>query len=329
MIFDKFLIENLSNFMGVNESPKNLDEVYSIFENISNGLENNDLKSQLIGNVFYYFISAKEIRDRKVSSRVFEDLIASLLKGTVLDEESKPNPLIPDYIFEYDTIFEEQCLHFKFSIAQDLAGNKREKADNKFGDYSLSIKTLKGKLYDEELKAIDNSYNKELNIGSLSYRALLVGLLSRDELLALSDRKGGLGSKGQLIKSIYNPLKENNQWDNFINRLEKFLKYVYSGSDFLIVFKSGYKMELVFIKEEDFIDELIAIAREDYDTFFSVFYRWENNNLRIHYSTLFERLEDKNKIKKITLKFDKSVKNYELKIKINKIKEFIKESFDI
>lgn len=329
MIFDKFLIENLSNFIGVNESPKNLDEVYSIFENISNGLENNDLKSQLIGNVFYYFISSKEIRDRKVTSRVFEDLVASLLKGTVLDEESKPNPLIPDYIFEYDTIFEEQCIHFSFSIAQDLAGNKREKADNKFGDYSLSIKTLKGKLYDDKLELIDNSYNKELNIGSLSYRALLVGLLSNDELLALSDRKGGLGSKTQLIKSLYHPLKENNKWDDFINRLEKFLKYVYFGSDFLIVFKSGYKMELIFIKEEDFIDELIALAREDYNTFFSVFYRWENNNLRIQYSTLFKRLEDENKIKKITLKFDKSVENYELKIKINKIKEFIKESFDI
>lgn len=327
MIFDKFLIENLSKFIGISEAPKDLDEVHNIFKNIFIGLENDDLKSQLIGNVFYYFISSEEVRDRKVTSRVFEDLIASLLKGVVLDEESKPNPEIPNKISEYDNIYKKNCEFFGFSIAQDLAGNKREKADNKFGEYYLSIKTLKGKLYDSDLNLIDNTYNKELNIGSLSYRALLVGLLSNNELKALSDRRGGLGSRTQLINSIYSPLINNGKWIDFIERLEDFLTYIYSKSDFLLVFKSGYIMELIFIREKDFIEELISLAKEDYQEFFKVFYRWENNNLRLHYSILLDRLASKGKIKNISLKFNKCLNNAELISKINDIKVCIEKSF--
>ena len=44
------------------------------------------------------------MRDRKVTSRTFEDVISSLFHGKTLDEESKPNPEIPSYIKSLDSL---------------------------------------------------------------------------------------------------------------------------------------------------------------------------------------------------------------------------------
>lgn len=323
MILDEILIDELSELAGIQQSPKNLEEVYKFFKELEKKITQGDYRGELIGFIFFNFLTKKEIRDRKVTSRVCEDIMSKLFKGKTLDEDSKPNPEITEELENLDKLYEENLSKFDFKISKDLAGNKREKADNQFGNYYLSIKTLKGKLYDKNLKIEDNKPNPELNIGSLSYRSLLVGLLADSELTELSDRKGGLGSGKQMIETIYNPLKQSGKWTDFIERLEIFMKYVYSESDFLVVFKSGYKMELNFIHEKDFIDELINLAREDYAKFFQVFYRWENNNLRIHYEKLFKILEDKKKLKKIVLRFNTAEDSENIKSKMKEMKKAI------
>ena len=320
MILDEILLDNISNIAGIKTAPKSLDEIFCFFKNLKEKLETENYKSELIALVFFNFLTKKEIRDRKVTSRIFEDIMAKLFKGIVLDEESKENFPVPDYIKKYDDKHINSCKKFNFLISNDLSTNKREKADNKFGNYTLSLKTLKGQLYDSNLNIIDKDINSELNIGSLSYRALLVDLISDEELSKLSDRKGGLGSKKQLIKQIYTPLEKNSKWIDFIDRLNDFLNYIYDGSDFIIVFKSGYKMKILFIKEKDFIDELINIAKTDYSTFFDIFYRWENNNLRIHYNKLFKALKEKSKLREIELDFNTLEKSISLQEKISKIK---------
>lgn len=324
MIFDEELLKLLPKLGEVEKPPQNIDDLYNFFTDLENKIENNDFNAQLIGYIFYKFISSKDVRDRKVTSRVFEDLISTLFKGATFDDESKPNPSVPDYIKKYDKF----SVNRDWNISSDLSGNKREKADNGFGDYYLSIKTLKGKLYNEELNILDNNYNKEVNIGSLSFRSLLVGLIDDDLLNKLGDRKAGLGSKPQLIEKVYTPLKNNGNWDSFINRLEVFMKYVYSNCDLLFVFKSGYVLDLYFISEIDFVDTLINIAKQNYDDFFTIFYRWENNNLRLHYDNLFEEIEKKNKLKKCTLKLNKLENNTAFQTKITNIKKLIKEELE-
>ena len=272
--------------------------------------------------MFYNFITSNEIRDRKVTARVFEDFISTLFSGITCDETYKKNPKTPSHIKDYDLL----CSGLEWKISDDLAGNKREKADSSFGEYFLSLKTLKGKLYDENLNIVDSSYNKELNIGSVSFRALLIGLVSDEQLNNLSDRKGGLGSKPQLIKNIYEPLLKSGKWNDFIDRLEVFLKYIYSECDLLVVFKGGYKMELLFISDIDFIETLIEVARENYNEFFKIFYRWENNNLRIHYDNLFERLEKKGKLRRVNLKLNNINQNKKFRNKLEKIKMNLKKA---
>ncbi len=320
MLFDETLLEILPSFSNVKTPPRTLNELHNYFLNLKNGIENNEYSSQLIGLILFNFVSKEDIRDRKVTSRIFEDIVSSLFLGKTLDESSKPNPSIPKEIKDLDYL----CDNLDWKISSDLSGNKREKADNEFGGYFLSLKTLKGKLYNDKIVVVDSDYNKELNIGSLSFRALLVGLLSDEQLSNIKDRKGGLGSKSQLIESIYKPLINSQKWNLFIERLDLYMKYVYSNCDILIVMKSGYVMDLFFISEQDFVDSLIDIAKNDYDKFFTIFYRWENNNLRLHYDKLLEKLETSKKLNKVRLEFNKIYQDSNFMNKIEKIKEHIK-----
>ena len=108
-----------------------------------------------------------------------------------------------------------------------MAGNKREKADISIDNYHISLKTLKGYVYDKDgnvlpKKIINNSgdeikneQNNELNVGSLSFRALLKGVLPDEELKALGDRKKGLGSGSAVRKSMLDKIKFYNKTEDF------------------------------------------------------------------------------------------------------------------
>lgn len=323
MLLDEIIFKQLNTISRIKESPKNLDEIYNYFRKLKTGIENNENNSLLIGLVFFKFISDEKIRDRKVTSRVFEDIISNIFMGSTADSISKSNPDTSREILYLDKL----CSGLDWKISTDLSGNKREKVDTQFKEYGLSLKTLKGPLYDAELEVIDKKCNKELNIGSLSFRALLIGLIPDDQLASLKDRKGGLGSKKQLIEKIYTPLKTENKWLEFLNRLELYMRYVYSNCDILLAMKSGYIMKLYFIHEEDFINNLIKIGRTDYQTFFDIFYRWENNNLRLHYYKLLKNLDCEGKLKTIELKFNHIFENCsfieDIKEMENKVKKLV------
>lgn len=271
-----------------NKQLENIEDLFEIFNTIKKGLENKEIKYGLLGYIFYNFISSIEARKRKVTSRNVEDLLAYFLGGSVRDETTRENPTVPQNIKELDSLCENET----WKISDDLATNKREKDDIKILNYTISIKTLVGSTYGKEGNLINNKdCNNELNVGSVSYRALLKGILDDDELQKLSDRKGGLGSKAQLKNSIFNKLTSEKK-EIFIKRLLLFFEFLYSD-DFFILLKENFRIRIILFTGEGFRLALKKAWDEDLDEFLSIFYRWENNNLRIMWQKLLPYLPKK------------------------------------
>ena len=132
---------------------------------------------------------------------------------------------------------------------------------------------------DENGVIVDNSFNDEINVGSFSYRALFKGILTNKELKLLGDRKGGLGSRGQIRKNVLDPIKKKRKTKEFLDRLRLFFGYVYA-EDVLIVIKSDYRINLYFIPNETFVKVICSLYENDEANFQDVWHRWENNNLR-------------------------------------------------
>ena len=249
MILDKLLIDNLSNVgsyfinkAGLTAAPKNIDEMYLFLSSIRDSIKNKDLNGILLGNIFFSFVTSLDVRDRNVTARIFEDIFSGLFNTQSTDTTQRNNPIVPNYIRELDTL----CQNEDWKISTDLSGNKREKCDLTINTYNISLKTLKGQAYDIEDKITDKSENTEINVGSLSYRSLLKGILPDSQLKALKDRKGGLGSKSQMQKNVYTPIKKLNILDRFIHRLSLFLNYIYED-DLYIVLKSNYRISFYLI----------------------------------------------------------------------------------
>ncbi|MEG1820968.1 MAG: hypothetical protein RR201_01860 [Malacoplasma sp.] len=288
VIFEKLhtFSENICNDFHIDE-PKNRQSLTKYLETLKNGIDFGEINCLFIGMVLYDFISSKETRDRHTTARIFEDIFGELVGAVATDTQTRINPEVPDYIKKYDYL----CANADWKISKDLSSNKREKADHKIDNYNLSIKTLKGKLYDNDNNIIDNNFNDEINIGSLSHRALFIGLTSQ----SLSDRKGGLGSPRQTIP-LLNSIKENNLFSEFKSRINDYIKYVYSD-DILIVYKSGYKMKITLIPAETFVNAITKALDDDTNgikSFTKIWYRWENNNLRIRYSALIDVIKSLN-----------------------------------
>jgi|GEM_PF-6460355 hypothetical protein len=292
MVLDKVLFKklntfskNLCNSYNIKE-PKSRDTLCTYLTTLENALELGEINSLFIGMTLYEFITSKDVRDRHTTARIFEDIFGELIGVIPTDTENRTNPETTDTIRKYDSL----CSELNWKISTDLSSNKREKSDHKIDNYKLSIKTLKGKLYDINGNIEDNSFNGEINIGSLSHRAIFLGLTDRP----LTDRRGGLGSATQMTQ-LLNKLKQNGKFDEFKKRINNFVNYVYED-DILIIYKSGYKMDITLIPSETFVNAINIALSDKYEItdFTKIWSRWENNNLRINYLPLMKVITEQN-----------------------------------
>lgn len=282
ILFDKISIlgKDLLNKCGLKNEPQNIQDMSIFLKYLKNEIENNESASSiLIAKILFSFTSSIEVRDRHVSARIFEDIFCSLFNIPCTDTINRNNPAIPNYIKKYD-IFNNPTDDWK--ISDDLAKNKREKADVIIKSYNISLKTLKGQAFDEKGNRIDNDQNNEINVGSFSYRALLTGII---DISKLKDRKGGLGSGKQVREFVLDPIKNSGNQIEFLNRLKDFFKYVYS-EDLYLVLKSHYRIDFILIPCNSFINTIFDLYSKDEQEFEKVFYRWENNNLRLNKTNL-------------------------------------------
>lgn len=327
MILDKILLskvniigEELLKRADIKGYPKNIDEMYDFLKTLDESINNNEFDGALLGNILFSFVSDKEIRDRNTNSRIFEDIFAALFSQKSSDKSNRTNPPATNEIIALDKL----CVGDDWKISTDLSGNKREKADLILGDYKVSLKTLQGRTFDENNNIINKSYNNEINVGSFSYRALLKGILTDEEIKQLGDRKDGLGSGSQLRENVFNPIKDKSNQEEFLERLQLFLEYVYE-EDIYIIYKSHYRIDFYLIPNETFINTLVNTYKNEESEFEKVFYRWENNNLRLNFNRLISKIES-NKLTyyKVSINLSNSFRNEDLK----KIKEELENQIE-
>ncbi len=300
MILDKLLLNQLpligqkiKQFQNTSHFPKNIFELKDFFRAMSAYINGNNFFASLLSSILFNYVSSIEVRDRQATSRIFENILAGIFNTTPTDLETRVNPKVTSEII----LFDEFCKGENWTISGDLSSNKREKTDLQFDELHLSIKTLKGKAYDQNGllmqspiivngESINNTQNNELNVGSFSFRALLKGILSNEKLNSLSDRLGGLGSGPELRKNVFDFITNKQV---FYQRLKIFLNYVYQD-DILIVFKSHYKLISYLIPNSSFIGCLLNTYQHDEKHFQDLWYRWENNNLRLKLPTLLNNM---------------------------------------
>lgn len=285
----------------INVSTKNIDDIYNLFEFISNK-GRDKFHSLYILNYLYNFIVSEEVAKRKTSARVFEDLLAILLSGVVTDSKSRKNIKsdVPDY----------------FGFTKDkIAGNKREKIDLLFNDnYGVSVKTL-----------MQN--NKEINLGSFEKKVLFDGL---GVLEYLTERKAskksglGLGSKPQL-KKLFEYLENGDKYSEFRDRLINMFDFIFAD-DMILAIKDKTKLELYFIKGKDFT-KLIEENSYKIEDLLTIINRWEGNSIRIDREKLIKTTD-----KKIILDFSildktiiKNINDFDHLLHVNYIKYFHEE----
>lgn len=284
---EKKLVRTLTNEIlrenGLSTTLRSIDDLKSFFNVIANKQENrDDLISQYIAYYIYNKFSEREVRLRKVSSRTFEEFIGGIYGLRPTDDNEKPNPVISDeiqlvseeYIRRKETDVSLRGLMLDWTISADLRGNKREKADIVDEHVEISIKTLKGKIECD-------TANTEINIGSMSFRSLFIGIYNEN----LGDRKAGLGSGAQMLK-VLKKIDTEGKLDIFKERLKIFLQYLYANDDFFIAYKSDIRMQLIFFKGSELVVLLTELLDKDLELFSQIFYRWENNNLRIQINKL-------------------------------------------
>lgn len=294
MFLDKLLLSQLSPVgksllkkAKLTSYPKNAKEMHLFLETVKTEIEEESFDGLIVGNIFFNFVTSVEVRDRLTTSRIFEDIFSSLfdLKATDIETRSNPTPT-PDLI-----ALDGLCTSENWKISEDVSGNKREKSDVHIGEYNISLKTLKGKVYDSHGRITNNSLNREINVGSLSYRALLKGILKDDELATLGDRKKGLGSKKQIRDKVLDVIKEANKQSDFFERLSLFMNYIYDD-DVYLVMKSHYKIIFHLIPKTSFRDCILNLYKNHESDFEKVWYRWENNNLRFKWLLILKFMEE-------------------------------------
>lgn len=322
MILDELLFkkikpigEALLHRANLDTYPKNIEEMYTFLNQINISINCDEFEGLLIGNIFYSFVSALDVRDRHTTARTFEDIFSYLFGITATDTKHRQNPITPNEILELNKFNTEAD---DWRISSDLAGNKREKADTSIGNYTISLKTLRGVAYDENGKKlpktvkiegeeiIKNNQNNEINVGSLSYRALLKGIIPDEELDKLGDRKSGLGSGSAIRKNMLDKIIFYNKKDLFKERLILFMNYVYD-EDLYIILKQNFRMTWYLIPSSSFITAIVTAYNLDEQNFQKIWYRWENNNLRMNWPSIIKKLDEYNlSYKKIIMDFGKA-----------------------
>lgn len=322
MFLDKILLnelkvvgESLLKKASLHMAPSNAEEMFSFLTTIEKEINNNSFDGLLIGNILFNFISSIDIRDRLTTSRIFEDIFSSLFMVEATDTSKRKNPEALDAFIELDKKFNANT---DWKISEDLKGNKREKTDVRLGEYEISLKTLQGKIYNKKGEIVSNKFNKEVNVGSLSYRALLIGLIPNQNLNELSDRKKGLGSKKQMRNKVLDVINRENNQQSFYERLKLFITYVYTD-DLYLVLKSHYKIIFYIIPADSFVNTILMLYEKYEDKFENVWSRWENNNLRLQWPPIIEYLKEFNlPYSKVDILLTNAIEN-------DKIQEFTKD----
>ncbi len=329
MYLDQFLLDELKDVgkdllkkAKIRKCPKNIGEMYHFFSTVSKEVENESFDGLLVGTVLYNFVSSVEVRDRLTTSRTFEDIFGNLFNVPPTDLGHRENPSVPEDILALDSL----CDNEDWLISTDLSGNKREKTDICLGNYNLSLKTLKGKVYDENMNIIDTNFNSEVNVGSLSYRALLKGILDDESVSKLKDRKGGLGSRQQIRENMFEPINALGKHDIFYHRLDLFLHYVYED-DFVLILKSNYKIIFYFIPNKSYVDAFLRGYNDSTYKFENLWSRWENNNLRIQWPELLH-LFDKYDLTYYSceINLSKATRSKTMEMFSKKMKKFVSDS---
>lgn len=344
MIYEKtnwiLIKEVVKNILNENCDETNaVNKLKCLFQYLSSNTNENDLKVQYLQYFLYKNYTNKDIRDRKVTARNFEDFISLILDTQPTDSETKPNPSVSEDIATLQNDLNPQ----RFNIMSKLSSNKREKSDTFVLEdgTNINIKTLKGGTNYNKSVGKDK-VNTEINIGSLCYESTFYKLLTDTTFSNLSDRTKGLGSAPQLFKIILSEIFFRDKYNDFKHRLNVFLEYLYKDDFDFIAFKSDYQMHIfqfygnelvdLFIgiidksiskyidisetidkdtiinsiekfdnltKKKKSIKDLTSIIEEDTDgafkdfiqsleSFVAIFYRWENNNLRIQIDKLID-----------------------------------------
>lgn len=312
MILDKILLSNINTLgdkflknIKLGDYPKSINEMKMFLDELRRSIYSDEFEGVLIGQILFSFVSNKEIRDRNSTSRIFEDIFAALFSLKSTDKSKRTNPESTEAILSLDNL----CLNEDWKISTDLSGNKREKADLILGNYKISLKTLKGQVIGPNNIIEDRKVNDELNVGSLSYRALLKGILPDEQIKNLGDRKSGLGSAKQLRNNIFNPILSNGKRQEFLGRLNLYLNYIFED-DIYIVLKSHYRIDFILIPNESFKNSLVFTYKDTESEFEKIFYRWENNNLRIKWPKMLEAMDKYNlNYFRIPINLEKSLNN--------------------
>lgn len=314
MILDKLLLNEL-NYIGqsiikdskLENVPQNIFDMYTFWQEVNKGIKYGKMHSILLGNILFNFITHIDVRNRQTNSRIFEDIFSGLFNSVSTDIRRRKNPLVPKEVNFFDSLNYEKST---FSISDAMAKNKREKCDLLIQNYGISLKTLKGPVYNQDGNIINKDKNTELNVGSFNYIALLMNILPYSKLNELSDRKAGLGSGRQLRNHVFDLIKKLDKKEEFYKKLSVLFNYVYGDEDVYIVLKSHYVITIILLPSNSFVQAILSKYKYEEETFESIWYRWENNNLRLNWVNLLKYM-DENKFNyyKISINLSNAISN--------------------
>ncbi|MBR8701909.1 hypothetical protein IX317_001158 [Fusobacterium sp. DD29] len=302
-MFNEFLIDNLSILSKIEVPPKRLDDIIAFFKKLKKGIEDNERRFVLLGLIFYKFLTNKEMRLDSTSGIIFEKIMAGIFKGKVIGHKAVK-------------------INDEKKGDKTLKTNKIFKPDVDFDGYKVSLKTLKGKLFNINLLCEDKKYKYELSIGAVSITALLKGTGINDE--DLTERKR-LGSRKKLIANLYDPLMKNKKMDIFLKNFEDIFMSIYGNIDIIVLFKRGYQMKVLFFHGKDFVESLLKIGKEEKgEKLFKVLNRWEGGSIRLSYTDLFEQMKQDKKLEEIVINLNTVEKNKEINERVKEIQKNIR-----
>ena len=111
MYLDKIVINKL-NIIGYSflkkskllKYPSNINEMCIYLNTIKDTINNKEFDGIFLASVLYNFVTSVEVRDRQVTSRIFEDIFSGLFGLKATDNNKRNNPSVPNSI-KYFPIF--------------------------------------------------------------------------------------------------------------------------------------------------------------------------------------------------------------------------------
>jgi len=285
-------------------TPSDIEDIAKFFRKLKEKLEKGDMNAQIIANYLHHSIASEERRKRKVTARDFEDFVATVLNGKVMDNESRKNEISVELkgIDEF--------------ISRYASSNRREKMDIHFGKFGISVKTFVPD-------------NKEINMGSFAREALFHEFLTQKEYGA--ERKSGLGSKPQML-ALFKKIQDSGKWDTFSKRYELMVNTIFVD-DMLNVVKGGNYLDVYILSGKDFRKLMIDKFKKGPESAVSIINRYEGNSIRINREPVFAASElikfdftkiDDSKLREIYASFENMEKavfeNLNKKRSINNLK---------